>query len=625
MESSQAEENGSSNEFATQSPPTPRPKLYKIRQHLDDYYDVCLEHKNQELTRIYEFYMDIELSSVHRFQHVIAQLNKFFKLFNVYCLFYHSIWWQNTKFDVTLSFLNFDQIDRFLLLTLIYFNFGELFVRELLLRSLAFGFFKWLDWFAANTLKLLLDWSELCIYAFIELLIYSQFKHERKYSNMRIVVLLVPHLLVLFLNNFVVHLRFLNVDLLSNLYQPSTKQSHSKKQQQAEALILLKETSTSANNGNKLVYEDCSNISIDKYLNPSVPQVPHLTSAQSQTTATYNKSKIKNKRNSDTLFATSWSLIAKLKAMFFKCVYLLTTLKAYKRTLKIARLVFNTISLQASRIGKSSAFLLRKRSMFHSIPSTASFVTSSFSNCTADSNSEQSPSNNRIQHRCHNNSAGIRDECELLTNEYNWRLRTVLLHTFDVIYTNFFLVYFCLNHETINIRLVEFLTYLLASVLNVYLNSLTWHMPHWFYATLSRNAKHMGKWRHIKQQMSKLDKWNVSKIYCQGDQVTHMGQAYQVESKFCSSEPGNFKQAKFYTSFIDAHFISARHLLMLNMFFCFMLIYLLYNQRWYAILAVFLELALNTHLIYIIYRDFFLSKQLQVASEQDESEKKKKR
>ncbi len=76
------------------------------------------------------------------------QVNRFNKLLLVHLLFYQAVWWSNNSAS-SHSALNYPSLDIALVHSLIYFNFHDLFISQLLVKDLLGGLVA--DWLSSSS------------------------------------------------------------------------------------------------------------------------------------------------------------------------------------------------------------------------------------------------------------------------------------------------------------------------------------------------------------------------------------------------------------------------------------------------------------------------------------------
>lgn len=196
-------------------------------------------------------------------------------------------------------------------------------------------------------------------------------------------------------------------------------------------------TDSKNSRSSSLTYTDCSNMSISSYLNQtvSIPALKNLTSSSGQT-----------------------AKIAKPRAKVAK-------IKSFQSFLNLCSNFFSNLSK------KTCSFFQYIDNMVSTFPQTSSFLLKK----------RQQPSNNLdntafIQHRCQKDASNLRAETAYLNNEFDHRLHTVFLHTFENIYFTFIIGRMCVPYN-VNIREMEYFIYLAIATVSTSISYWLYYMP----------------------------------------------------------------------------------------------------------------------------------------------------
>lgn len=564
----------------------------KLDKH-DDYYsfgyDIAQEHKN-DLTSVYDSYFEFSPLNVKRIFLLFFPLNRLFKLLLVYCLFYHSIWWLPNSTSNNLA-INYSNINAYVFCILLHYNFYDLFVGHLFIRLFCFNLFNYFRLIPNEKLKLALNLVEFSIYLFITLSIFYYFKFILNVSINFLTMIMCPHIFFYFYKHFDIDFKLFNVTLFTN--QPVIKKLNQTEYYHELKLNESNETATLATTSKK-IYTDCSNMSIMNYLNQPL-LVPNLLTQNSQLKQAQQSSNVSPADHSNqTLKIIRQSLhrakIAKSRMINFSLI-----LFSFPRNL-ISQIQYLFNNLYENLIKSFQVFLLtfprsnrltmRKRNLFDY--------------------SYKNDFTNYIQHICQKNSIGLREECNWLSFEFKNRFKQVCMHTFESIYYNFFIARLFVPSD-LNVREKEFYMYFVSSVLSTLLSYWLYYIPYSFLKTLSNNAHHLGYWCRVSDSEKASIKWMNTKSYACGDRVLYAGKSYETRTELCAAIPSN----KFYTNYyilFSSPTKTIRVLLCLESVHMVMLLLIIFlNRRWYAIALSILEVICNSHLFFIIMRDFLVS------------------
>lgn len=631
-----------------------RPKLYKIKRELDNYYFLCLDHK--EISNLfYDYYMEFTPSTIKKTFLCLFPLNRFFRLFLIHCLFYHSIWWLSNSTSNNLA-INYSMINPNLFTILVYFNFHDLLITHFLIRLILFNLIKSFNIISLGKLKQMLNLFEFLIYFLVELYVFYTL---RNHTVGFICLIMVPHLFFIFYHKFDINITLFNVNLLSN--QPYKPNLNIELNHQTDNFTDNNNISYNNNNNNnnsnnnnqtksgtnQLIYTDCSNMSLSSFLNQSIPgtlvtQLDHTNSNNSNNNIKPIKQYANNKLSKQTSIKPS--KVDNQQSMSLIRKFLNLTI--IKKPLDFIKYLFRSIwQYIHSTFFKSCSIMILKRNIFVvSVNSTSQSSTvtnigiyssqnsSSAVSASANANDQQSIFqhydlylNSNLQHKCQKDGINLREETEIFKCDYNNRLREIVINTIESVYFNFFITRICVPAQ-LNVRETEYYLYLISSLLCTFVSFWLYFIPLSFIISLNRNSEHLGRWRliddaselEIKQQLDSNNQplsiilpvgvtlWMNSKIYYHGDKVYYMGKLYKCESTYCSSVPGNKTHDKFYRMFSNPIKMISCLLVMKLVNLTLLIAYGFINRRWYSIITNIVELLSNCHTFFMLLRDFFI-------------------
>ena len=233
-----------------------------------------------------------------------------------------------------------------------------------------------------------------------------------------------------------------------------------------------------------------------------------------------------------------------------------------------------------------------------------------------------------VEHKCHRDAFGIREETEYFKYEFNNRLRDVMLKTIESTYFIFFITRLLVPPQ-VNIRERDYILFTSLAILNTFLSNWLYHMPLSFLLSYKRNAQHLGEWRQQSIDFESLDgasstpsgdnasksiqlpadvsRWLNTKMYFKGERTYHLGKVYEVKSDFCVAIPGNRFHSSFYSLFSSLKRILSLLLFLKVVYLILLFLLLAGNGRWYAIMINIVEIVLNSPLIFILFRDFLIT------------------
>lgn len=590
-----------------------RQKFYQVQKDIENYDLLCLSHK-ELLSGIYDFYMDFSPSVIRKAFLVIFNSNKLFRQILVNFLFYHSIWWSSNSITNNLA-INYSLINPYLFAIILYFNYYEFIINQILLRYVLFYIIKSLHLINQNSLPSLLSHIETFLYISICIAIFTYMKFCLNFSINIIVLFVAPHLFFMFYNHFDINVTILNYCLLTNeLVKPPNEQ-------------YAKDPEVKTNRAKNLfLYTDCSNMSIDHYLNGKINAANILPRKNDSTMASPEpkllRQSISRAKNLPKSNLCKWLLKDKAQKIsnyflkFFKLNFKKFTLKI-KILCQLIRSIPRTSKV---KISKRNSFIFNLNGAVGSSPSLNALNSNNF---LLNINLINLTRIYNINHKCPRDATNLREETDLLHFEFSTRLKECFMRSIESIYFIFIPTRLCVPLD-VNVRNLEYYIYLILSIISTFISFFTYYIPASFIITLNRNAEHLGKWTpeenfDIKDTKSEkfsfskvndtfqtVNKWISSKIYFKNERVTYVGNIFQARTVSCVAIPGNKKHEFFYRLFSSPIKILTTMLFFQTVFITLLVILVLLNRRWYSILINIFELLFNSHTIFIVFRDFFV-------------------
>ena len=569
-----------------------RPKVYKIKKEMDDYNFLCLDHKEQ-LTMYYDYYMEFKPSIVRKIFQFLFPINRLTKLLLIHFLFYHTVWWSNNSTSNNLA-INYNSINKFLFYSIAYFNFYDVLIGTILIKLILFNVFKQFHFISLNRLRSLLSILELIIYISIVVFLTYNFKFEQNMSPELICIIIIPHVCFLIYNKFDINIKLFNFTLFSN--QTNISQVDFVKEESIASFdnedenLINENQIESNNNSSKFVYTDCSNLSIDSYLNQR-HSIPCILTPVANDTSNSNLSTNTNGGTNNKSLIQQASINSKMIKQSINRTKISKTKQSnlnsnYK---KLFSKISGTFISSFFTFPKTSQFIFRKRNTFTYINKLDSI--------------------SHLAHKCQKDAFKIRNEANQFKLEYNNRLCETILKTFESVYFNFIITRL-LVPSNINLREKEYFIFFLSSFITTLLSYWCYYIPFSFLSSLNRNSEHLGKWikDNIDHKSNEMDynKWISSKIYYKNDRVNHMGKIYKVESLFCVSIPGNKFHERFFKIFSNPLRI-IKILLVIELIGKGLLcVYFYINTRWYSTITNIVEILFNSHVFFVIIRDYLI-------------------
>ena len=564
--------------------------------------------------------MDFSPKTVRRIFTILFSLNRWFRLVLVYCLFYHTIWWLPNSTSSNLA-INYNNIDSYLFFIIVYFNFNDLLINQLLTRYFLYNFVKYSNVISTHGLKIILNIFELLFHLSINILIFYYLKYGLNYCTVFIFFLMSPNLFFLFYFNFDINVKVLNFSLFTNHpnfphYPELINNIFESKSLNESVNYFLNNTSsnndlnsnnlnTFPNNSkeNCLTYQDCSNLSINSFLNNPI-KVPNVTSFS--LTDTINNSHSGTNTNMQLLNDNYNLKTAKIikqslhRTKTSKTKMVNCSFSIFRLPFAIGYFIYYSLILVWQNCQSSFDWIMVTCSNFPKTSSITIYKKSSINRTFTK------PLN--VHHRCSKEPSGLREETEYFKAEYNNRFKQVICLTIESIYFNFLITRQCVP-SNVMVRDKEFFLYFISASILTFISYWLYFMPLSFLVSLNRNAEHLGCWHEIKDYdliNFKINKWSDNKIYCSNEKVNYMSSTYQVQSLFCISVPGNRLHNSFYKLFIKPIKIVFILLMLEILSFSLLLIITFINRRWYTIVMFIIEILCNSHTFFVLCRDFFV-------------------
>lgn len=596
-----------------------------------------MSHKDFQ-SGFYDFYMDFSSSTIKKFYLFVFNTSKLIRLILIYFLFYHTIWWTKNSITNNLA-INYSLINSKLFFILIYFNYYEILINQILLRFFCFNIFKSLKLFNLNRTKSILSLMEMFIYFLISMLILWYLKVNQNYSIKFTAFFVLPHLIFMLYHHFDIEITLFNYCLCTNeASKPKIEENHHSSDLNDHQTF---ETSQSQASKNAFVYTDCSNISINTFLNQKylIPGVTNVTNKSQSTIQTSNglDSASSNDQTSK-LVKQSFNLNhrSKSKHGLSKTWLLNNRLRFFLKSTLDKCVSFSNKTVQfILSMPKTSRIKIIKRNSFLNLSPVS---TNSNFNCNLSLTSTTNFVLNTnlinqtnlccMHHKCQKDAFALRQETEIFRCEFGVRIREAFVRSFETIYFLFFLARICLPSH-VNIREKEYYLYLICTILCTFISYFTYYIPMSFLISLNQNAEHLGFWslectsgdeRRKSQNycasnksslnsnlsLPTVNKWISTKVYFRGDRVNFMGRIYKVETLYCASVPGNKQHESFFKFFSKPLKIILILVVLKTTNIILLCLFVSLNGRWYAILTNIFEILINSHTFFIIFRDFFI-------------------
>ncbi|XP_035230642.1 transmembrane protein 39A-A-like [Stegodyphus dumicola] len=155
-----------------------------------------------------------------------------------------------------------------------------------------------------------------------------------------------------------------------------------------------------------------------------------------------------------------------------------------------------------------------------------------------------------VAHVCSMSAEAIREEVEVLKNDFNDRLTQVLFNSLLVVYHAAFLpCYFATNALYYDVNWVtQHAVFTSISCFTLYASHC---FPPRYCDTLHRAALHLGRWQkvEIKNVHVPYSTWSESTMWNQGALVKHSKELFKAEGISNAAEPGHAAHSRFYIMF----------------------------------------------------------------------------
>ena len=385
---------------------------------------------------------------------------------------------------------------------------------------------------------------EAAVYVLINLSIACYLKYYLTYSIKFIIMFMLPHLACLVYNNFSLNLTLLSCKIIDT-DEPLLLNLATADMTDNEEEDKQQRDSELANTTASFTYTDCSNMSMATFFNQSLA-MPNLTSGLAKAALRQNSNRAKPNR----------------------------TTRRYD-------LFYNSCISFLNHCVQTSSFTFSKHNLFTS-------------DCTM-----------QIKHKCQRNANNLRAETFYLKHEFNKRLKLTTLHTFESIYFTFVTARLFVP-ANLYIREKDYFFYFGFALISTFISYWLYYMPLSLLMSFNRNAQHLGIWCVTNGQQSAPDRWLNYKCYMLGDSVTYMNRTYKAGSPYCVSIPDDQFHKKFYRLFAEPLRVLSVVLLFKLVGFFFMCIFAFTNRKWYAIVINIMEVLGNSHIFFVLFRDFFL-------------------
>ena len=191
-----------------------KPKLYKLKQDLNDFNYLYIEHQDKSIN-YFDYYMEFTPTILKRIFNIGFFLNKLLIIALVYCVFYNTIWWYKNSASNNLA-INYQIIDSNVFFILIYINFHDFLINTLLLRTILFHLLKAFHIISTPKLKALMNILEILFkfliinFNFLYLIYFAKFSFKFTFLFM------LPHAFSLIYYSFNYEIKIFNYILFAN-------------------------------------------------------------------------------------------------------------------------------------------------------------------------------------------------------------------------------------------------------------------------------------------------------------------------------------------------------------------------------------------------------------------------
>lgn len=248
---------------ATNPTSTTRPKLYKIKDDLNEYFKLVNEHLVS--TYIYDFYMELK-PPVFRLMHsMVLGFGKIARLIFLHFLFYHTIWYFPLSTRSNNPF-NLDYFDLRLAAIILYLNFYHVLVHKFFAQTLLFYFIRSFRILSAYKLNAVISLIEVLTFLATDVYLFYTLKFKCNLKLYLAACVILPHAFFKLNRYFSLNIMFFGRCVYRNRH---TKENFSVEIEKKEA------GGGGGASTAKYVYSDCSNIPISSYLNKKI-STPNL-------------------------------------------------------------------------------------------------------------------------------------------------------------------------------------------------------------------------------------------------------------------------------------------------------------------------------------------------------------
>lgn len=235
-----------------------RPKLYKIKDDLSEYYELLCEHLVPTL--LFDYYMEQKPSIFRKLHAIVIEFGKAIRILFLYFLFYHSIWYSSSHNNHRRnSPINFDLMDVKVFFILIYLNYYHVLIDLVLVKFFLYHFIRSFRILSLYRTKIALNSIEILIYVSIDVYLYYYLRHICDYNLVMISLFLIPHVIFKINHYFYVNLTLFGKCIYRNTYLREDFATEVDLRDYSEPTV-----------PSKYVYTDCSNIPISSILNKKI-------------------------------------------------------------------------------------------------------------------------------------------------------------------------------------------------------------------------------------------------------------------------------------------------------------------------------------------------------------------
>lgn len=245
-----------------------RPRVYKIKEDLNKYYDLINEHLVS--TCIYDFYMELKPNVFRKLHQFTLGFSKFVRILFLHFLFYHTIWYFPFNRNRRSTPFNIDYLDVRLTVVLFYLNFYHVLVHKFLLNTVLCHLVYATRMLSYSNMRVVLRLLEILIFTSIDLFLVYVLRYKCSLSLYMIGAILLPHIAFKLNRYFILNFTLFGWCVYRNTYSRDCLPAEKPLDQAAApaAVPVIPQP-------NKFVYNDCSNIPMSTYLNKKI-STPNL-------------------------------------------------------------------------------------------------------------------------------------------------------------------------------------------------------------------------------------------------------------------------------------------------------------------------------------------------------------